>query len=185
MSNKQINSTWYSYDKFDIRDHKLVNCRLPNNCLWSKSKYKTTITAKDLPLSFIYGRYYKRWGYIDTANVKDILYIPNKFTNHFLKDDCLLIAYDGKIEKSSDDCGIDFYRNESHRIYGSEIINILKGVREFSHIDISIQISQLKDKVLWLKNNYPNYFSEYTPDIDKIFCGPISRYDYHYDNEEI
>ena len=183
MVAKQINSTWYSYDKFIFQNGKLENRRLPDNCLWSKSKYKTNITAKDLPESFIYGRYYKRWGYIDTANVKDILYVPNKIFNHFLKDDCLIISYDGDIEpiKSEDDCYIT-YKNESYRIYGNEIINILKGVREYSNLDIDRQIMQIKDKLLWVKSAYPEEFREYNPDIYQMFNEPISRYDYHLNN---
>lgn len=184
MSRKKITGTWYTYDKFVFENHQLTNCRLPNNCLWNKSMYKTSITKDDLPESFIYGRYYKRWGYIDTANVKDILYVPNKTTNHFLKDDCLLISYTGKIEKKSNDNSYwDEYENESYRIFCTEIINILKGVRQYSGIDIDEQIEQIRDKLVWLRTTYPDEFGDHYPDLDEIFSEPISRFDYHYNNE--
>ena len=62
--------------------------------------HKTKILAEDLPDWYVRGRFYKCWGYLSTKGITDLLYIPNMFVNHFLKDDCLLISYGGKIVES-------------------------------------------------------------------------------------
>ena len=45
------------------------------------------------PEWYAYGRYYKRWGFMSTKGITDMLYIPHKFSNHYLKRrlplDCL------------------------------------------------------------------------------------------------
>lgn len=183
-------TTWYSYEKiiFNNKERCLESIRLPNNYLWSKRIYKTKITAKDLPESFIYGRFYKTWGYIDTAGIVDMYYKPNLHFNHFLKDDCLVISYTGKIKKVRKKIGTityDEFENESHRIYGNEIIDILKGARKYSDYDIKPFIKKIKDKLKWLKENHPKEFGNYEPDIDKIFSEPINRTDCHFNHPEL
>lgn len=54
--------------------------------------HRTKILAQDLPEWYIYGRYYKYWGYMSTKGISDLLYVPNKFVNHFLKDDWRYIS---------------------------------------------------------------------------------------------
>lgn len=190
MRKKKINATWYSYEniRFNHKKRCLESVRLPDNCLWSNRKYKTRITAKDLPESFIYGRFYKTWGYIDTAGIVDVYYKPNLFVNHFLKDDCLVISYTGKIKKIQKKYGgitYDEFENEDHRIYGNEIIDILKGAREYSNFNIKPFIKKIKDKLKHLKETHSEEFKDHDPDIDKLFSEPINRTDYHYDRPEL
>ena len=51
--------------------------------------FKTKIRPTDLPEWYLYGRYYKRWGYMSTKGIVDMVYRPNLHVNHFLKDDFL------------------------------------------------------------------------------------------------
>ena len=60
--------------------------------------FKTKIRPTDLPEWYLYGRYYKRWGYMSTKGIVDMVYRPNLHVNHFLKDDFLYISYKEKIE---------------------------------------------------------------------------------------
>ena len=61
--------------------------------------YRTKIKPEDLPEWFLYGRYYKRFGFLTAKGITDLLYIPSRFSNHYLKDDYLLIAYGGRIRE--------------------------------------------------------------------------------------
>lgn len=173
---KRINSKWYSYERKPY-DHMGKDKLLPNGCLFSQAQYPTLITADDLPESFVYGRFYKRWGYLDTAGIVDMLYIPNTWVNHFLKDDRLIISYSGKIKKKKKDKWGDEYENEDYSVWGNEIIDILKGARDYSGININKYIKQLKEKLIILREKHPEEFGDYNPNLDKIFSEPIKNYD--------
>ena len=41
--------------------------------------YRTKIRPEDLPEWYLYGRYYKRFGYMSTKGITDMLYIPSRF----------------------------------------------------------------------------------------------------------
>lgn len=167
----KIKSNWYSYEKQPY-DYMRQGGLLPEGKLFSKAQYPTNITGGDLPESYIYGRFYKRWGYLNSAGVVDMRYKPNKFTNHMWKDDCLIISYTGQLGKEEKDY---HFENEDFRIWGPEIIEILKGIRDYSGLDISGIIIQIKDKQKWLNSEYPDY--KYDTNIDELFEKPIYRYD--------
>jgi hypothetical protein len=137
-------------------------------------RYKTKILPQDLPDWYIYGRYYKCWGYLSTKGITDLLYIPNKFSNHFLKDDCLYVAYGGKIkaEAPKDNSYYEQYSGFDERVWGNEIISILKGAQRYSAYDISGFIQQLKDKKDWLVREYPYEFGpdKWNFDVEKCFA---------------
>lgn len=167
-----MKTKWYSYEKkpYDCINHQSV-------FLYSKARYPTKKTANDLPPSFIYGRYYKRWGYLDTADIVDMLYVPNLWINHFLKDDRLVISYTGKIKKVNNDGWTD-YENEDFSVWGFEIIEILKGAKKYSGIDIKPFVKQIKEKLKVLKQKHPEEFGKYDPEIDRLLKEPIKNYDY-------
>lgn len=52
------------------------------------------------------------------------------------------------------------YRGYDERVYGSEIITILKGAREYSGYDITPIIKQMKDEIEFLKRKYPDRYSD-------------------------
>jgi len=137
--------------------------------------HRTKILAENLPAWYIYGRYYKCWGYLSAKGITDLLYIPNKFTNHFLKDDCLLLSYGGKITENAAleyRSSFEKYTGFDERVWGNEIIAILKGARLYSGCDISGIIQQLKEKKDWLIRTYPKEFGpdKWGFDIDRCFA---------------
>lgn len=153
---------------------------LPDGRLFSQARYPTKITAADLPESFVYGRFYKRWSYLDTAGIKDMIYVPNLWVNHFLKDDKLVISYTGKlkeIKRKEEHWSWTEYENEDFTVWGNEIIDVLKGARDYSGIDIKPFIKQLKNKLKVLREKHPEEFGDYDPDLDKIFKKPFTNYD--------
>ena len=95
-------------------------------------------------------------------------YIPNRFTNHFLKDDFLLISYGGTLVEKEAPRGstLDRYDGVDEFIFGNEILTILKGAREFSNYDITPIIEQIKDKVEMLAEKYPEDFGKDQWDFD-------------------
>ena len=130
--------------------------------------YPTKIIPSMLPEWYARGRYYKRWGYLSVKGITDLKYIPNRFTNHFLKDDFLLISYGGiLVEKDAPrGCTLDRYDGVDEYVFGNEILTILKGAREFSNYDISPIIEQIKDKVEMLAEKYPEDFGKDQWDFD-------------------
>ena len=130
--------------------------------------YPTKIIHSMLPEWYARGRYYKRWGYLSVKGITDLKYIPNRFTNHFLKDDFLLISYGGKLVEKDAPRGstLDRYDGVDEYVFGNEILTVLKGAREFSNFDISPIIGQIKDKVEMLAEKYPEDFGKDQWDFD-------------------
>ena len=130
--------------------------------------YPTKIIPSMLPEWYARGRYYKRWGYLSVKGITDLKYIPNRFTNHFLKDDFLLISYGGKLVEKDAPRGstLDRYDGVDEYVFGNEILTVLKGAREFSNYDISPIIEQIKDKVEMLAEKYPEDFGKDQWDFD-------------------
>ena len=135
--------------------------------------HRTKISADDLPEWYIHGRYHKCWGYLSAQGITDLLYVPNRFTNHFLKDDVLYIAYGGKIKEDAS-LGRDSINNKysgfDESVWDNEIIDILKGARLYSNYDISGIIQQLKEKKDWLINKHPEEFGSDKWDFDIDSC---------------
>ena len=174
MAKKKFNSNLYFAEKMVWRDHYRWYIKPEDGTLYSGC-YPTKIKPEDLPDWYVYGRYYKRWGYLSTKGITDLLYIPSKFSNHFLKDDCLYISYGGKITENSDLNDWEHYVGWDERVWGNEIIDVLKGARQFSNYEISMFIGQLKEKVEWLKKEYPDEYvvRNWHYDVDKDFATPL------------
>lgn len=135
-------------------------------------RYKTKIKPEDLPEWYLHGRYYKRWGYLSAKGITDMVYIPNLVFNHFLKDDCLLIAYGGKItEKPEERYRLNRYSGYDERVWGSEIITMLCGARKYSGIDIKPFIEEVRKKKEWLQEHHPREFGVdvWDCDVDLLF----------------
>lgn len=140
--------------------------------------YKTKIYPEDLPEWYLFGRYYKRFGYMSTKGIKDMVYKPSKWSNHFLKDDFLFISYSGKITKTENpQSSLDDYDGYDRMVYGHEILEILKGAREYSGYDISTFIEQLKEKKKWMAEHFPEEYENWNFDIDEWFKKPIKHYE--------
>ena len=172
----------YTKEIIVFKNHQHSYLESNDGTLFSGQR-KTKILAQDLPDWYVYGRYYKRWGYMSTKGITDMLYVPTKFSNHYLKDDCLYISYGGKIreaELSQDGSLYEKYTGFDERIWGSEIIGILKGARLYSNYDISEFIKQLQHKKEWLISEYPEAFGsdKWNFDVDECFSQSLTTSDY-------
>lgn len=172
----RFTNTLYTIEVRRFIDHHNRYLRNDDGTLFS-GNHKTKILSEDLPEWYVYGRYYKCWGYMSTKGIKDMLYVPNKFTNHFLKDDCLYVSYHGAIAKKDKSLYYERYTGYDEMIWGSEIIGILKGAREYSDYDISDFIVQLKEKKEWLAYEYPGEFGlqRWNFDVDDCFQRPFDN----------
>ena len=172
MTNR-LKKRLYTKEKIAYKNQNLCYVENEDGTLYSGS-HRTKICEKDLPDWFIFGRYYKCWGYLSAKGITDLLYVPNKFTNHFLKDDCLYIAYDGKITEDNSSHRETYppvYNGYDERVWGSEILSMLRGAKEYSCYDISDIIQQLIEKRDWLSREYPNEFGTelWRLDVEKYF----------------
>ena len=137
--------------------------------------YRTKIRPEDLPEWYLYGRYYKRFGYMSTKGITDMLYIPSRFSNHYLKDDCLLISYGGSIPEVTDPelSVYERYQDWNERVWGNEIITILRGARKYSGYDIQPFIEKLKWKKEYMQKEFPAQFDLERwnrIDVDELFA---------------
>ena len=142
-----------------------------NGYLYAKDKYPTKIKPSDLPEWFVYGRYYKFNGYMCSKGVVDLKYVPSKNTNHFLKDDYLMVSYSEKITPiPNSEAAYEKYCGYDERIYGASILPFLKAARKYSGYDISGIIKQLEEKTVWLSKEYPSEFGDFKFDAAEYFA---------------
>ena len=153
----RFKSNLYTVERRVWRNHKLCWIQNDDFTLFS-GHHKTKIKEEDLPEWYVFGRYYKLWGFLSTKGITDLQYIPNLWINHFLKDDCLLISYGGKIEEHPDSTNFEKYSGVDERVWGNEILHVLKGARMFSQYDIAPIIEQIREKQRILIENYPDEF---------------------------
>ena len=119
----RFKSNLYTVERRVWRNHKLCWIQNDDFTLFS-GHHKTKIKEEDLPEWYVFGRYYKLWGFLSTKGITDLRYIPNLWINHFLKDDCLLISYGGKIEEHPD--STDFEKYSGVHQYMTDIVERAK-----------------------------------------------------------
>ena len=161
----RFKSNLYTVELRVWRNHKLCWIQNDDFTLFS-GHHKTKIKEGDLPEWYVFGRYYKLWGFLSTKGITDLQYIPNLWINHFLKDDCLLISYGGKIEEYPDNVYFDKYSGVDERVWGNEILDVLKGAEKFSGYDIAPIVEQIREKQRILIENHPNEFGPQKWDFD-------------------
>lgn len=172
MSNR-FKNTLYTTEDLKYIDGHLRYVTNDDGPLFS-GPYRTKIKPEDLPEWYLHGHYYKRWGYMSTKGITDLVYIPSRFSNHYLKDDCLLISYGGSITETSDPNASRYerYQGWDECVWGSEIITILRGARKYSGYDIEPFIEKLKRKKEYMHTEFPNEFSldRWNIDVDQLFA---------------
>lgn len=169
----------YTIEAIVFRDHAHRYIRSNDGTLFSNNR-KTKILAAELPEWYVFGRYHKRFGYMSTKGITDLRYVPNRFTNHYLKDDSLYVSYGGKIEDAplpNTGAFYDRYTGCDDIVWGSEIIKILRGAQIYSNYDISGMIEQLKEKKEWLVKECPDEFGpeHWNFDVDVCFSEPFDN----------
>lgn len=178
MDKKKINGRLYLIEKYYwTRKDGWHYERSKDGTLFARDR-KSKVREEDLPEWYIYGRYYKRFGFLKTKGITDLKYHPNKWVNHYLKDDCLYIAYGGKITENEDKSfSSERYVGWDERIWGNEILDVLKGARDYSHYDITEICQQLKEKAEWMRKEFPDEFGpdRWKFDVDEYMKRPIWR----------
>jgi hypothetical protein len=111
-----------------------------------KNGFLTTLIQKDIIPSpyWIKGIFYNRVGYLCVKDIKEIIYEPC-YINHSLKDDCIMISYGNPITWTENSLGYKDYDCDI-KVWGREIIDVLKGAEKHSHYDIS----KIKEQI-WQK----------------------------------
>jgi len=179
MKRKRIIRKFYTHERFVVKDRRIVCIENDDGTLFY-SRYKTNILPEDLPEWYVYGRYYKRFGYLSTKGIKDMVYEPNLWINHFLRDDFLLISYTGKITIINDEVRsrFDKYDGYDYLICGPEILDVLKGAKIYSNYNIEPIIEQIKIKKKILREKHPEEFGEgkWDFDIDSYMNEPLKVY---------
>jgi hypothetical protein len=170
---KRFRNTLYTTEDFIYKDGSWQYIRSEDGTLFS-GRYHTKIRPEELPEWYIYGRFYKRFGFMSAKGITDLLYVPNRRTNHFLKDDYLFIAYGGRIvQKASQSCDsvTEQYSGYNEYVNGNAILSMLKAAQVHSGYDVSDFITKLKEKKSWLKEAYPDAAEAQTEalDIDAYF----------------
>lgn len=79
MGKKKINSKIYSTVKYVHENHEFVYVTSQEGYLFSNLIYPTKIKEENLPASFIELYAYRRYCWIDSAGVTDMVYVPNLF----------------------------------------------------------------------------------------------------------
>ena len=150
----------YATSKYNWRSGHLETVYPKDDTLFSCGIYPTKITAADLPEWYVYGRFYKHWGYLCAKGVKSLVYDPCKFSNHMFKDDFLYISYHDQIIPNPDRSeSFNKFIGYDEYIYGSVIVSFLKAVEKYSGYDISEIKVQIEDKRLWFKETYPDDYA--------------------------
>ena len=128
---------------------------LPNGWLYSKGKYKTKITAEDLPQHYIEGMIFKANGYISVMGIKDMIYSPNYHVNHLHKDDLLYISFDKPIRVTITERGYKDYWDYDAVLWGGMIVAYIRAIRKYQSYDIEPIAEEVKKKEKFFFENYP------------------------------
>lgn len=164
---KRVNGHLYTLSciKYDKSSHKFYYDYLEDNRLFSHSDftgqvYSTKLTKADLPEYFVYGRFYKNWGYLSAKGVRDLKFKPNMWINHLIRDDILYVSYYKpiKIVKKETPNGYEYdeYENYTYLIDGWSVIDFLDAVKKYSpKCDTSEVERKLLEKAESYKKNHP------------------------------
>lgn len=163
---KKIRKNLYTLQKIVYKNHRLQYIEDENGYLFSEKRYPTKIKPEDLPEWFVYGTYYRCFGYMSAKGVVDLKYVPNLWINHFLQDDFLLVSYNSPIQEAFlDKRGVDKYTDYDRTIYGGTILDFLKAARKYSAIDISEITKQIQEKADLLPKKHPTEFENFKFDV--------------------
>ena len=151
---KRIKAPFYTKTKLGLKS-LFKDTQLPNGCLYSKGRYKTTITPEMLPDHYIPLMVYKVYGFLSTEGIKDIVYKPNYHINHMHKDDFLYISYNSPITSAIDQWGFELYQDYDVLLWGWSIVIFIKAIQKAKSYDIKSIAEEVKRKELFFIEKYP------------------------------
>lgn len=149
---KAIASTLYMESRICRGEFRFVTD--PNGYLFSYGKYPTKIFPSDLPEHFVYGYMHKRHGFIASAGVKHLLYVPNYSFNHLYKYDDLYISYNEEITHTVYDHRFKYYQGFDHVVSGPVIVDFVESCARYSGYDVQKIRSELEKKKKWYEEHY-------------------------------
>lgn len=179
MAKKKFNSKLYHIEKLVYEKNVGYYYEEdPDGYLFSNFLYPTKIKPEDLPDWYVFGRYYKRWGFLSAKGVKGIFYKPNLWMNHLLKNDLLFISYEYEKINETDVLNYD-YNTFDYLISGNVILEFLNALRIYSpNVSIENTKELLKLKVKTLKEKHPHEFEDWDFDVDEYFSYPYQKIEY-------
>ena len=153
-----LNSNFYTDSKIVYNRKERIHERVtdPNGFLFSKGIYPTKIRKEELPPWYLYGYFGHRNGWLNTKGVVDLYYRPNKHFNHLFRDDFLFISYHGKITPSD---SLTLVSGYDECIWGGNIVPFLIRTKDYSGYDIEPIKAQIRDKLQWFKETFPDDYS--------------------------
>ena len=151
---KRFNAPFYTQTKIGLKG-LFTDTHLPNGYLYSKGRYKTTITPEELPSYYIPLMVYKVYGFLSTEGIKDIVYKPNYHINHMHKDDFLYISYNSPITSVIDQWGFELYQDYDVLLWGWSIVIFIKAIQKAKSYDIESIAEEVKRKELFFIEKYP------------------------------
>lgn len=155
----RLHANYYSCGKYAFRAYAPAD----EYVLYSDGRYKTKMTAHDLPPWYMPGRYYGYvQGFLNTKDVAKLIYSPNFHFNHMFKDDFLYISYN-----SPSECRKIFTAEEccDEYVWGFNIPKFLYMAERYSGYDAAPIWQQIEEKRLWFQHSYPNDYKREVGDI--------------------
>ena len=157
MKKKKFNSHLYTEDKFHFnhQSKEWYRIHLPDGYLFAEGIYETQITKEDLPEYYISGYYHGHNGWLDAKHVVHMDYAPNKVFNHAFKYDSLYIYY--TLDQPTP-LWANTVSKYSFVIGGGQIPFFVKAVKQYAGLDTSHIEDQIRDKLTWFKETYPDFY---------------------------
>ena len=151
-----MRSHWYTREKYkhDRKGRTEQRIYSQDGFLFAQGRYPTKI--KELPAYYIPCYIHHQMGWIDTKNIKDMVYKPNLYVNHAFKDDRLYISYSRKITAAPE--RLAEYTGYDEIIWGYDIVSIVMAARRNAGYDTSMIKQQILDKMKWFREEYPEEY---------------------------
>ena len=143
----------------------------PEGCFFTAGGKVVRLTKEEIPEWYIYVRTYRIFGYLDSKNVKYLVYSPNYVTNHLYKDDFLYVSYKKPIVIDEDyyknsalhfEMPVEdgkrqlFYTGYDFLMWGPDVVSFARGVKKYGNIDnIGDILARMEDKPRWFRENFP------------------------------
>ena len=163
----KLNSNFYLQKGNFIQENDNIKY-VYDKYLLSKGKYKTKIRPEDLPEYYVKINIRSDNGFVNAKGVVAMIYKPNLWINHLLRDDRLYISYNNKIEENTTS-SFDEYTGYDEIIYGYDIIKFLKAANIYSDYNLDEIKNQLEEKRKIFKEKHPkDYTIENPQDIPLI-----------------
>ena len=173
-----LHSNLYTKTKFSTKCGHWGFEELPDGRLYSDLSRATRVTEADIPEWYMYGKFYRNFGFINSKGVVDLAYEPNYVYNPMYNTDSLYISYnkpiDYKIRKDIFGQKRKYYKDYDHVIEGEQIATFISYIMKYSpDIDVKPIIQEIYKKLHWMVENYSDELEVMPSDriayLDSIF----------------